>query len=65
MATLGDLIKQSQKDYNYVFLYGKYKGKLITEIIEEDPGYILWASENIPSFNPTAEVLHEARNACE
>lgn len=63
MATLGDRIKQSQKDYNYVFPYGKHKGKLITEVIEEDPGYILWASENILSFNPTAEVLSEARDA--
>lgn len=64
MAILDDCIKQSQKDYNYTFPYGKHKGKLITEIIEEDPRYILWASENIPSFNPTAEVLSEARDAC-
>lgn len=64
MTTLGDLLKKSQKDYNYVFPYGKHKGKLVTEVIEEDPGYILWASENVISFNPTAEVLQEARDAC-
>lgn len=65
MATIGDLLKQNQKDYNYVFPYGKHKGKLVTEVIEEDPGYILWASEHISTFNPTEEVLSEARDACE
>ena len=29
-----------------VFVVGKYKGRLVGDIIEEDPGYIRWMLEN-------------------
>jgi 6-pyruvoyl-tetrahydropterin synthase len=65
MAILADVIRGTKQDYNYVFPYGKHKGKLITEVLEEDPEYIIWASANITKFNPTAEVLAEARLYCD
>ena len=29
-----------------VFVVGKYKGRRVAEIVEEDPGYIRWMVEN-------------------
>ena len=29
-----------------VFVVGKYKGRRVADIIEEDPGYIRWMVEN-------------------
>jgi hypothetical protein len=30
--------------------FGKHKGKLIRDIIEEDPDYIAWCLDNIDGF---------------
>lgn len=65
MGTLGDMIDANKIGYNYVFQFGKHKGLLVTEVLEEDPQYILWASENVHGFNPTSEVLSEARALCD
>jgi len=60
MTTIGDLLKHN---YDYVFPFGKHKHESITEVLEEDPGYILWAADNVDSFNPTEEILDEAWQA--
>lgn len=28
-------------------IFGKYKGKTIKEVMEENPGYIVWCYENM------------------
>jgi broad specificity phosphatase PhoE len=45
--------------------FGKYEGKTVAEVIKINPGWILWASENVSFrlFQPTAEVLQAARDA--
>ena len=45
--------------------FGRYKGDTVAEVIEKDPGWILWASENVSFrlFQPTAKVLQAARDA--
>lgn len=30
--------------------FGKYKGQLLVDILEENPGYLRWAAENIDGF---------------
>lgn len=30
--------------------FGKYKGRLLVDILEENPGYLRWAAENIDGF---------------
>jgi len=61
MPTLKDLIN-AQKELDYKFTYGKHKGKTIEEVLYDDPGYIIWASESITKFNPTAKILQMARD---
>ena len=62
---IGDMIEADKIGYNYVFQFGKYKSLLVTEVLETDPQYILWAAENVSHFSPTEEVLAEARFACD
>ena len=57
MATIGDLLKHG---YDYTFPFGKHKYESVTEVLEEDPNYILWAADNVDWFNPTNEILDEA-----
>ena len=40
--------KEEIPDINtYIIPFGKYKGKTLPEIKETDPGYIIWAKENM------------------
>jgi hypothetical protein len=32
--------------YNHTMLFGKHKGRLIGDIAETDPGYIVWLSDS-------------------
>ncbi len=45
-----------------ILTFGKYKSCRIKDILASDPGYILWCSENVTFFNPTAELLQKARD---
>jgi hypothetical protein len=44
-------MKQSEQfsaeiTWGYVFTFGKHDGETIEEILEDDPSYIIWLSEN-------------------
>lgn len=39
-------VRKKSADGELVFVVGKYKGKLVGDIIEEDPGYIRWMIDN-------------------
>ena len=44
--------------------FGKYKGKTVEEVLEDDPTYLRWCLENVPSF-VVDDVLHDAiMSAC-
>lgn len=57
MTTIGDMLKHG---YKYVFPFGKHKNEYVEDVLEEDPGYIIWAADNVDWFNPTDEILIEA-----
>lgn len=44
------------KHFNNTMPFGKYKGRLIGDIIQEDPSYLLWCCENL-SFELDEECL--------
>jgi len=52
--------KQPSAIWDNRFTFGKYKGKLLSEIIRNDPQYITWAKENIPGF--IKHVMREWKN---
>ena len=47
-------------DKNYIFDFGKYEGRHINEILNEDPSYIIWMSGN--NFDLCEEILNEAES---
>lgn len=51
-------VKSGVKD---IMDFGKHYGKYVSWVCDNDPQYILWASENVTDFNPTSEVLQRAR----
>lgn len=44
-----------------VLNFGKYKGKTVREVMNEAPGYIVWAYDNIDWFGVSG---HLYKNAC-
>lgn len=44
------------------FTFGKYKGRLIKEVIEQDPSYVVWAADNVKGFNLSPQMLKKARD---
>ena len=44
------------KHFNNTMPFGKYKGRLIGDIIQEDPSYLLWCCKNL-SFELDEECL--------
>ena len=57
MTTFEELIEQHGKtvvDGNYVFTFGKYKGRIVDDCY--DPGYLLWCDENIDWFELDDEL---------
>lgn len=45
------------KHFNNIMPFGKYKGKLIGDIIQEDPNYLQWCCDNL-SFELDEECLN-------
>ena len=39
--------------------FGKHKGKLLSTVIEDDPGWLIWALENIKDFEISAKAEAE------
>lgn len=35
---------------SYIFTFGKYKGLYLSDIVEDNPEYVLWCLENIEWF---------------
>ena len=43
----------------YKIRFGKYMGRLISEIIEEDPEYLLWANNNVYGFDLNEFIMEK------
>ncbi len=48
------------RDRDYILPFGKYKGTSVGDVLELNPGYLLWAVENIEWFDLHADILEEA-----
>lgn len=45
-----------------VISFGKYKGKTVQDVIEMNPGYLIWANENVSFFALSSPLLNEVEN---
>ena len=43
-------MSEINKDFNYVFDFGKHKGKTIDQVFLENPKYILWCVKKVEFF---------------
>lgn len=46
-----------------ILTFGKYEGKQVEDLLDDDPGYLFWLAENTPTiFNDEAyEALNKRR----
>jgi uncharacterized protein (DUF3820 family) len=44
------------RDIFYTFSFGKYKGKTLGDIFEENPSYLIWCDDNVDSFKLSPEL---------
>jgi hypothetical protein len=47
--------------YKTILPFGKYKGKAVEDILFFDPGWLVWAAENVKGFDLDEEIYEEAR----
>jgi len=59
--------KYTINSYEYVFTFGKYKGKTCDEVADKNPGYLVWLDENeVADINKEileAAVIDDANNS--
>lgn len=46
---------------NSIISFGKYKGKIVLEVLKDDPGYLLWMEENVGGYILSDGVFFEAK----
>lgn len=51
------------KDLDYVLEFGKYGGKTVKWVLENNPSYLVWAHDTISWFKVKKEIYEEAVNA--
>lgn len=56
--------KKAERSYPVLDLddelpFGKYKGRPLRDVIEDDPGWIQWAIENISTFAVSDGVIEQ------
>jgi DNA polymerase III epsilon subunit-like protein len=56
------IIVEQKKKYTVTFPFGKYKGKKVSDVIETDKQYILWATKNFPKFDLSPEIVELLMN---
>lgn len=54
-----------QLDEDDYMRFGKYKDHKISAIMADDPGYLLWAYENVDHFDLTPLTLQRLERAVE
>ena len=42
--------------------FGKYKGYTVQYVLDENPKYLIWASENVEFFKVEQDILDRARS---
>lgn len=51
-------LEQIDGIYN-IFNFGKYKGKTLLHVIDNDPQYVIWCIDNIDDFNINDKFKNE------
>ena len=61
------MAKYSIPSYDYVFTFGKHKGKTCGEVAENDPSYLIWLHvENVADIDPEiyeGALIDDANNS--
>lgn len=45
----------------FVIFWGKYKGKKVSEVLKDDPSYLIWAEDNVPFIKIDPALLDKCR----
>lgn len=59
MPIMARATKQTVNSYDDIITFGKYAGKTIGQIADENPGYIVWLSE-LELVNFPDDILDDA-----
>ena len=59
MVLLNDMMYSK----NMSLPFGQYKGVLLADVLEVDPGYLLWCMENVKGFDLHNSIYQEAYDA--
>lgn len=51
-------------DLDSVLRFGKHRGRTIEDVLEDDPRWLLWASENVDDFELDTAVMDAVVRAC-
>jgi hypothetical protein len=50
--------------FTHIMEFGKYEGMSLRQVVDKDPGYILWLKETVKTFpNIRSEVVTRAERA--
>jgi hypothetical protein len=57
-------LQKKPKTYNLKdeLPFGKHKGEILEDVIDDDPEYVDWMVENISSFDLSVDALDYLRN---
>lgn len=56
MSFVPNFGKDKVYSWNDKLRFGKYKDRPVSEVLKEDPSYILWALDTVPHFAVSLEV---------
>jgi hypothetical protein len=56
-------IRNTKKGLTDVLTFGRYKGRTVEELLEEDPDYLTWVNKNVDFFPLEDDVMDAAIEA--
>ena len=65
MAMIPKQPKSELKTFDYVFTFGKYKNRKLSDIVSIDPCYINWCISSIDNFNMSRSDCVTIEIACQ
>ena len=60
MLPKGGFFKELDEDD--IITFGKYESETVMEVLEKDPGYLVWAEQNIAWFKLKDYILNRAED---
>lgn len=48
-------------DRDSLITFGKYKDKTVQDVLEENPGYLRWFSENVDKYSLAEDIIEELK----